>query len=272
MPALRRASPPIRVMLGLLLLWASFPSTLLAQSTPPAPAAKQDPATALDRARELIKTGDYDGAIEILRGSIDRARPDVLRDAYLLLIKTYVIVGNDYRFKPQGRENSRLNYERAKDIIAQCLGTKQLRHTQPVPASDYPEEMIGFFAEVRGKIFGSFRVADVQPADAVVLLDADTLRRTPPQNQMGDVDIAIGSHVVTVRALHYRDVTETVTIAPNSTLDRSYRLAKRRGRAWYASVGAGAAGVVAGVVTLFGGKKKPEDQPLPGAPPPPANP
>jgi hypothetical protein len=228
---------------------------------------------ALDHARELIKTGDYDSAIETLRGALERAHPhrDALRDAYLLLIKTHVILGNDYKFKPQLRAASDLSYQEARRVIAECLRNRELRHVHPEPASEYPREMITAFAEVRGEIFGSFRVATLDPPDAVVLLDTDTLRTLPGEQSLGDVDLSVGPHVVVVNAPGYKDLTENVSISPNSTLERTYRLTKRKSPAWYAAVGTGAAGVATGLVILLGGKteitKPPEA--LPPAPPPP---
>src|SRR5262245_21577665 len=95
------------------------------QSPPPAPApatpAQTAPAAAspaappepqLNEARELIKSGDYDHAIEILKTTIsgtiehERRRPETLRDGYLLLIMTYTYLGNDFKSRPQGRELS----------------------------------------------------------------------------------------------------------------------------------------------------------------------
>lgn len=307
-----RRSRPLIVLLCLALLGTSIPSPVVADeagqpsdgSTPrregterpsPVPALAEslqsagrenltagpsrpdgDPDASLDQARELIKDGDYDHAIEILRAAIERARSRVatLRNAYLLLIKTYVFLGNDFKFKPQGREASNLNYQEAKALIAECLGIRELRHTHPEPASEYPEEMIRFFAEGRSRIFGSFRVAELEPAGAVVLLDADTLRALPGDSLIGDVDLAVGKHLVVVRARGYKDVTEEITISPNSTLERPYHLARRRGAAWYATIGAGAAGVVGGLIALVasGGESSttPALEPLPPAPPPPS--
>lgn len=227
----------------------------------------------LDEARELIKTGDYDRAIEILRAAIVQSKSQAgrLRDAYLLLIKTYVFLGNDLKLKPQGREASNLNYKAARELIAECLRIKELRHTRPEPASEFPPEMTAFFSEVRGQIFGSFRVVGTEPRNAVVLFDSDTLRMSPGDSLLGDVDLAVGPHLVVVRATGFKDVTDEVLISPNSTLERSYQLPRRRGGAWYATVATGTAGVVGGLIALLAGKKSETEaaQPLPGAPPPP---
>ena len=274
---------------------AVAPLTAIAQtasSPPPSPTSKpaasavvtdssktSPPAEpTLDEAREMIKSGDYDHAIEILKGTIggtiehERHRPEVLRDGYLLLIMTYTYVGNDFRSRPQGRELSNLNYKAARDLITEALKTKELRHLKPEPASDYPPEMVQAFADVRAQIFGSFRVTSLDPPNAVATFDGDTLRSFPGDSVAGDVDLDVGKHLVLVRAEGRKDISEDVTISPNSTLERSYALSKAHGAVWYAAWAAGALAVVGGVVALAAGGKEstpPPDQPLPGAPPPP---
>jgi len=208
--------------------------------------------TSLEQARGLIKDGDYDRAVESLKGAIRQAAGDVgqLRDAYLLLIKTYVFLGNDLKFRPQGREASNLNYKAARELIAECLKVKALRHTQPAPASEYPPEMVSLFAEVRAETFGSFRVLEMEPRNATVQLDADTMRAASGDGVVGDVDLPVGPHLVVVRAPGRQDVTDHINISPNATLERSYALPKRRTGFWYATRGLAAAGVVGGVIAL----------------------
>src|SRR4030095_580098 len=141
-------------------LFAAEPVPPAQPSSAPPTSSASDSTSTLESARELIKNGEYDAAIETLRSSIRNARsaPAILRDSYLLLIKTYVFIGNDLKFRPQGREASHLNYQEAKKLIAECLGIEMLRHTRPEPASEYPPEMLAFFTEVRSQIFGSFPV------------------------------------------------------------------------------------------------------------------
>ena len=257
-------------------------------STPPAPAGSSgesqakppagDLPASLDRARELLKNGDYDGAIEMLRALLqsERHRGAAPREVYLLLIETHVQLGNYFRFKDQGRASSDLNYQEARKLIRECLGTKELRHVRPEPVAEYSEETIRFFAEIRSEVSGSFRVAKLVPGHAVVLLDGDTLRASAADRMLGDVDIPVGSHQVVVRARGYKDVSEKITISPNSTSERSYALSRKHGTTWYAAVGAGVLAVAGGVVALTSGGNgstpPPVDQPLPGAPPPPSGP
>lgn len=234
------------------------------------------PAMAAAQARELIRNGDNDRAIEVLRGTIEQnaARPAELAEPYLLLIKTYVFLGNDYKFRPQGREASNLNYQAARDRVEEALSIPELRRLEPVPAEDYPPEMVAFFAEARTRMFGGFRVVGVQPADAVVTLDGATL---PAKNGLGEraaPDLTVGEHTVTVRAESYNDVIETITISPGATLERNYTLGKHRGTTWYATRWGAAAAIAVGAAALIARSKDegppPPPEPLPGAPPPPA--
>jgi hypothetical protein len=283
MRRLALASVPRWLLAGLLLV---VPSAGLAQA-PVSPAGPdslagsaktppdtRDTATQLADARELIKNGDYDHAIEALRYAVANSagNPEQQREAYLLLIKTYVFLGNDYKFKPQGREASNLNYRAARELIAECLSIPALRRTQPEPATDYPPEMIGFFAEVRSRLFGAFRVVGLEPVTAVVLFDGDTLHASGDGVVAAD-DLPVGSHEVAVRAPGHKDLTETVTISPGSTLERSYRLEKKRGAGWYAARIGGGLAIIGGTIALIAGNKKDgtttTEEPLPGAPPPP---
>jgi len=265
--------------IAILLLVAFLPSVLpagawgqAAQPAPAAPAVPQNSPAALDAARDLIKNGEYDGAIEILKRAISAGQNDQLRDAYLLLIKTYFFVGNDLKFNPKaGREAANLNYQEARKLIEECLRTPGLQHTVPVPASDYPSQMIEAFNEIRGTLFGSFRIAQLEPRNAVALLDADTLRAFPGDTLLGDVDIPVGRHLVHLRAQSYKSVDEEVVIPPGSVLERSYQMTRQRSAVWYATASTLAVGAVAGVVALFhhsGGSDQPSS--LPDAPPPPA--
>ena len=235
-----------------------------------------DVASSLQRARELLKSADYDGAIDILSALVqpEQSRIAAQREAYPLLVETYVQLGNAHKYRDQGRATSELNYEKARNLITQCLATKELRHVRPEPPSEFSEETIRMFDEVRNEVFGAFRVADLAPPHAVVLLDADTLRAPTGDGRPGDVDIAIGRHLVIVRAAGYKDLTEEITISPNSTLERPYHLSRKRGRMWYATLATGTIGLVGGVVALVtsGGKTTSTEQPLPDPPPPPSSP
>ena len=61
---------------------------------------------------------------------------------------------------------------------------------------------------------------------------------------------------------------------PDVTLERSYRLTRRKTGMWYATRGVGALGLVGGLIAVIAGKgaTTPTASPLPGAPDPPTSP
>jgi hypothetical protein len=273
----RRELRSLRVLLcaTLAAAWLPAPATAQTHGTPVAAPADTSVARSeapLSEARELVKSGDYDRAIEILKPVIERSRSriDEQRDAYLLLIKTHVFLANDLKFKAQGKVSSDLNYDEARKRIAECLAIKELRHTRPEPASEYPPEMVSLFAEVRGQTLGAFRISSLVPRDAVVLFDSDTLRAMPGDTLLGDTDIPIGQHRVVASHERYRDLTEEVTISPGATLERPYELSKRRSGLWYATWITAGVGAVVGLVAALTHGGNTTQEPLPGAPPPPA--
>ena len=261
-------------------------ATVLALQTGPSPArpdsisrqsladsvAALNPDEAIARARELTGDADYDRSISVLKQALAWANLPAprRREIYLLLIKNYVYVGNDFKFRPQGQEQSNLNYQEAKRLITQCLRTRDLRHTKPEPVTEYPPEMVAFFKEIRAQIFGSFRLLDVTPIHAFATLDGDTLRNLPGEPKKGDIDITVGQHLLVVGAEGFKPTTERITVTPGVFLEKSYRLERRHGPWWYAARWVGAAGVVSGVAAIAasgGGGSSLE--PLPGAPDPP---
>jgi hypothetical protein len=280
MRALRAGRASRAVVVGFMLFtWLDAP--LGVSSLPPAAVAGDSSATptptsaqvSIGEARELIKSGDYDRAIERLKAALVQSRndPERQRVAYLQLIKAYVFLGNDYKFKPQGREAASLNYREARERIAEALAIPALRHMRPEPATDFPPEMIAFFADVRAQLFSAFRVIELDPATAVVLLDGDTLRHPGTGAALGETGLPIGRHHVTVRSPGYVEVVEDVVLSPGATVERRYRLDKKRGAWWYASRGGAVAGLIGGAVALFAGKDGggTTTATLPGAPPPP---
>jgi hypothetical protein len=262
---------PLAIVLSCTMLFTGLPVPVPAQ-TPEA--AAPGVAAQLQQGRELLKQGDYDRAIEVLRGAVDASHQDpaMLREAYLLLAKTYVFLGNDFKFKPQGRMASSLNYKEAKSTIAEMLAVPELRHTLPEPVDEYPPEMHALFDEVRHEVFGAFRVIGLEPADAVVLLDADTLGTLPGETTLGEVDLPVGKHAVLVQKEGYEDLAEEITVSPGSILERSYTMKKRRGKTWYGAWIGGSVALIAGVAALVAAGSDQAGssvQPLPGPPPPP---
>jgi hypothetical protein len=265
----------VRALLCALMIVIASPLPVLAQTAAQAQAVPPgDPDAVLQTARELIKTGKYGHAIETLQALVAQLEPntEIRRDAYLLLIKAFVYTGNGFKGTEDGQSNMKLNYGEARKLIAECLGIRELRHTRPEPETDYPEEMVAFFKDVRAQVFGAFRVTNVSPADAIVLFGADTLRTMAGETLLGGDDLAVGTHLVVVRAPGYRDLTAEVKISPGATVEQSFELTRHHGTLWYASRVGAALGVVGGLVAFL---VKPSDgptvdPPLGGPPPPPA--
>jgi len=202
----------------------------------------------LVESRELIKQGDYDRALELLKAAIAQARQQTerLREAYLLMIQTYVILGNYHRSQPHEHAASELDYQEAGARIRECLRTPGLRHTRLGSESEYPAEMVRAFADVRGEIFGSFRVTGLEPQGATVILDGDTLR-TQADGKLGDTDLPVGPHNVLIQQPGYQTRNDAIVIAASSMLERSYVLSKPQGRGLSLTRGALGLAFVAGL-------------------------
>jgi len=229
-------SAVFRAWVALLVLLTLTPVSVVAQPAPPA----GDPLSLLKDARESMKNGLYDQAIETLESVLGRPqqRTETMREAYLLLIKAFVYQGSDYASRGQ-KAQANLDFDKARDLVRECLQIPELRHTRPESEAEYPPREHELFRDVRAELFGSFRVSGVTPPSAVILFDADTLRAAAGESWRGDSDLlASKPHMVIVRSPGYRDFTEEVSLAPGETVERSYILHKPSHVAWYASGGA----------------------------------
>jgi hypothetical protein len=227
----------------------------------------------IDDVPEFLKTGQYEQAVAVLRALIDEVQElgdlDTLQHAYLLLIKTYTVRGNFYRSEGDDTSADLYNKE-ARALIVECLQVRELRHTNPDSPLEYPPEMYALFDDVRSEIFGSFRVIGLEPPEAIVILDADTLRTLPDQEFLSVVDIPIGAHEIVVIHEGYRTISDFIDISSGVTLERNYRLSQPRSNWWYIGLGSLlAAGVVGTVAALSGSDTPAEETPLPGPPAPP---
>lgn len=245
----------------------------------------------LDDVPELIKTARYGLAIDVLKREIEtsRSRADfsALGLAYLLLVKTYIIRGNlDVQREP---ETADLYYNEARESIRDCLSIHELRDTRPDPPKEYPPEMIAMFDLVRNEMFGSFRIVDLEPPDAVVVLDGDTLvavTRAASGSSEGEpgsapvsatyvsTNVPIGAHEIVVAAQGHRTLNDPIIISPGGTLEKSYALSKSRGTWWWVTWGSVAAVGTAGLAWALTGSSDEQPgptgpPPLPGPPPPP---
>jgi hypothetical protein len=240
-----------------------------------APGAGHD--AVLAEARELLKKGEHEAAIGLLRPAIDEmitegvAIREDLREAYLLLVNTNVQRMNHFNQNVEERQTARLWRDKAKDVIRECLTTPGLDDTEPDLAQD-PPEMVALFEEVRGEIFGTFRVVKLDPPKARVHLDGEFLGTGADGLPLERKNLQAGPHVVVVRADGYKDQTEDIDVAPGHTLDSKYTLKKKAGpTTWGLRAGLVAAAAVGVAALVDGGSGGSAPTPLPEPPPPPAN-
>jgi hypothetical protein len=218
----------------------------------------------------MIKQAEYEQAIKLLREEIERSKENMqgLRGSYLLLIETYTIRGNSYRFTEPA--TAELYHKEARATIRECLEIPALRHTKPEPVSDFTPETVALFEQVRSEVFGSFLIRKLTPPDALVVFGAYTLSPRPDGLILED-DILVGNHLLVLRKEGYRSMTEEIVISPGATVDRSYELEAERPwykRSWVYAVAAAGVGSAVWAATSGGGSTE-ELEPLGGPPPPP---
>jgi len=251
---------------------------------PPMPAAPSAPSPiphevlqdSLRLARQLMKEREFDRTIDLLKRTISAStgQPDLMREASLQLIKTYVIMGNEFKLKRDGREQLLLNHEEAKRWISRTLHRPEFRHLQLESTGDYPPEMTALFKEVRQEEFGSFR-ATLDPPDAAITLDGKVL----PHAGTGvvfeaDLDAVEkgGRHTVVVQAPKRREVREEIQIPRGGVLECSYQLSRPGRPKWLIVSGLVAAGAIAGVIAGNNTAPPPETPAASDLPSPPKKP
>jgi len=266
----------LRLVIALLILHVSAPASVAAQE----PQTRQSDVEAnLQRVRALIRAGEHEAAVEAARKAEEAVEADPgdtaqLEQAYLLLILAYVNYGN-YQANERRPMSAEILHKEAAAQIRACLSIPALRYTQPDRSSgEYPPEMIEMFDRVRAEMFGALRILSMDPPDTRARLDGAPLGHLPGEERLGDAAIPVGSHTLELEHEGYKTLTDTLTISPNSWQERTFRLEKRRGKGFYALVGAGTVAVVGGLVAIVAGTSSGDGgaalEPLPGPPPPPA--
>ena len=237
-------------------------------------AIDEDPAGTLERAEALILGGLYDDAVPMLKAlvGLSDSAPEIRWSAYLLLIRSLVFLGNHHKLKPDGRQASQLFYEEARRTIVECLGIAEFRHVEPDPSTGDPRKMVELFADVRREIFGSLRITELSPSDAVVVFRGDTLHAHPLSGVIEEIDVPVGTHPLDVYHDDFPVLHVDVLISPNTVVERPVALEKKRNPLWIglALAAAAGAGVVAAVLggSAGSGSDEPPD-PLPEPDPPP---
>ena len=265
------AHQPGLLLVGLLVAMAALSATRVLAEDPP---VEVPPREAIVEARQHVKNGAYDEATMLLETAIQSLTEsdDLLRDAYVELVKVNVMRSNYWRFRPQGREPGRLFIERARELVRECLGRESLRDAKPDPPSEYPSEMITLFDEVRREMFGAFRIVGLHPSDSHVFIGDTPLKPMGEEAGLFLGNLPTGKHLVVVRREGYQDLTDEIAISPGSTLEQDYILKKNRGAWWYTWRGTAVAAATLGLANLVtsGVDGAPSaEQELPGPPDPP---
>ncbi len=194
---------------------------------------------------------------------------EILGQAYLYLVHTRVKYSywlDDHKVWDRAQRQR----EAATKDIDRLLDVRALCHTRP-DSTDHPLLMHELFDQVRREKFGIFKVSQLDPADAWVIMGNDTLR-TDPGESLVEPDLIPGSYSVLVCRDGYRPQREDVLITKGETTVRDYRLREGRSWWWWTWRGAIAAGTVTAVTLgLIPGDEAatppPPDLPLPPGPP-----
>ena len=268
---MKRTGNRVTFTLALAVLVALAPihslSRALAQVPSSEPAESIDIESRFEDARAFMQQLEYERAIAVLEPVLEASRfdADQLRETYLLLVEAHVYRGNQ---SAAGTKEQQLWYEEARDLIHDCLGVRELRHTQPDPPERYPAKMLQLFDDVRREVFGAFEIAVLEPADAEVTLDGE-LVAPDESGVLRQIDVPVGTHELVISHPDYREITADVEISPATVVTRSYALDRKRGLRWYATRLFVPVAAVAGVIVVVVSGGAQEDPDLAGPPPPP---
>ena len=240
-----------------------------------------EPSATLETVHTMLKNGEYEAAIAILKPRLAELEPLALhehpqaadvamyRDVCLLLVRTYAFAHNaNERTSPDVAD---LQEQEARRVVERCLAVPSLRATQPDSVQD-PPLVHDLFRTTRAQKFGAFRVVGLEPADAVVSLGDEPLAFPPGESLPGEAYVPVGTYEVVVRREGYEETRESVVIEGGTEQLRSFQLDKNRGWWWWTWRGGLAAGAVTGLVLGLGGEDAAAVTPLAPLPDPPAPP
>lgn len=236
-------------------------------------ALEQPPLTRLQSGRASLVEARYDDAVRSFESIIKAGKPDprILRDAYLYLILTWVYKSRSFEFDQKNPDSlaASVFLDKARNLVAECLQTPSLRHTEPTTDPAAPLTMVHLFKEARQRLFGSLRITKLDPPTAEVSLAGEVLTPVPGVGGVvAGVDIPVGRSLVIITAPGYQTLSDPVDILAGKTADRAYRLKKKHGALWYSSRFAVlAAATYAGKRIIW--PPTPPETPLPSPPDPP---
>ena len=205
-----------------------------------------------EQVSSLRATGQFDQAIEVLKGIIQEnaSSDEVLRLAYSNLVYTYYVAGDPAKEEAAAREA----LERFPDLRADDV--------------QFPSVINDGFERLRREMFGSLVIG--KPEEAGVSIDGVLKGNTPINLPL----IRVGSHQLVVSKSGYADYADSVQIEPGVVRQLDVSLTRQKDRWWWLTrVGAPVAATVGVVVALLvGGDEEgttPEPEPLSEPPPPP---
>ena len=236
-----------------------------------------DMSTLLSQANQHLNDGAYQPAKENLDSVLTNPRASVQerQRAHLLLIKLYVLASNDAESKGDDF-NAQSNLVRASEEIRTCLETPELRHTLPEPPQDFPKQMAALFDQERALLFASFQVKTLEPENALVILDGDTL-----SGAAGALPVAYNvyarragtpvEHTVIIKAEGFKTQESTFEMEPGQVYTPEFSLERGCGffPCWTLRGGVVLAALGIGALLLPGGDGTDTPDPLPGPPEPP---
>ena len=226
---------------------------------------------------QLLNDGAYQPAKETLDDVLSDSTATIAerQRAHLLVIKLYVLASNDAESKGDDF-NAQSNLVRAAEEIRTCLEIPELRHTRPDPPQDFPKQMAALFDQERALMFASFRVKTLEPGNATVILDGDTLSGDP-----GELPAAYNvyarrqgrpvEHTFVIKAEGFKTQEGKFEMEPGQVYTPEFSLEKGCGffPCWTLRGGVVLAALGIGALLLPGGDGTDTPDPLPGPPEPP---
>jgi hypothetical protein len=230
-------------------------SLLLMIISPAAPKAQAEDEKiyrAFDRVSWLRSQGQYEQAIEILKGIIaEHAKSDdILRQAYNQLVYTFLS---------------------KQDLEAATASAREALSRYPEIKADLgniPEEVNRIYDDLRAQMYGALSVA-TKPDSCRVFLSGEFKGFSPLKIPY----VKVGEYALNVSRSGYKDESATIRIEPAKPTSVPVSLQRDRDKKWWL-LRAGPAAIIAGVLTVFGLRGEatsatPEPAPLPGPPDPP---
>jgi tetratricopeptide (TPR) repeat protein len=233
-------------------LLASFLFMIIAPTALQAQTENESIYESFDRVSSLRSRGQYEQAIEILKGIIaEQAKSDeILRQAYNQLVFTFLS---------------------KQDLEAATVSAREALSRYPEIKADLgniPEEVNELYSNLRAQMYGALNVV-TKPDSCRVILNGDLLKGLSPINIPY---VKVGEYTLNVNKSGYKDESTTVRIEPAKPTSVPVSLQRDRNKKWWL-LRAGPVVVLAGVLAALGLQgEEPSTTPAPAPLPPPPEP